>query len=66
VELDNAPFQKGDQVEVIGGNLTGLKGTLIEKENNKYLSVQLTNIGLSLNVSVAANLLRKIKSGVLV
>ena len=65
VELENTPFQKGDQVEVIGGNLTGLKGVLIEKENNKYLSVRLTNIGISLNVSIAVNLLRKIKFGVL-
>lgn len=61
VELDNTPFRKGDLVEVIGGNLTGIKGVLVEKENNKYLSVQLTNIGLSLNVSIAAHLLRKIK-----
>ncbi len=66
VELENATFQKGDLVEVIGGNLTGLKGILIEKENNKYLNVQLTNIGISLNVSIAANLLRKIKNGLLV
>src|SRR5690606_37058317 len=55
VHLENTPFQKGDFVEVIGGNLTGLKGILVEKENNKYLSVQLTNIGVSLNVSIAAN-----------
>ncbi|MFT5386627.1 MAG: transcription antitermination factor NusG [Saprospiraceae bacterium] len=61
VQLDNIPFQKGDEVEVIGGNLTGLKGILIQKENNQYLSVRLTNIGISLNVSIAAHLLRKIK-----
>ena len=59
-------MEKGDLVEVIGGQLTGLKGVLIEKENNKYLGVQLTNIGVSLKVSIAANLLRKLKSGVLV
>jgi transcription antitermination factor NusG len=66
VQIDNTVFQKGDEVEVIGGNLTGLKGTLIEKENSQYLSVRLTNIGFSLNVSIAAHLLRKIKSGVLI
>ena len=66
VELEDVPLQKGDLVEVIGGQLTGLKGILIEKENNKYLGVQLTNIGISLKVSIAANLLRKLKSGVLV
>ncbi len=66
VEIDSATLKKGDQVEVIGGNLTGLKGVLIEKENNKYLSVHLSSIGFSLNVSIAAHLLRKIKSGVVV
>lgn len=66
VELDSISLIKGDLVEVIGGNLTGLKGILIQKENNKYLSVQLTNIGVSLNISIATHLLRKIKNGVLV
>ncbi len=66
IELDNILLEKGDEVEVIGGNLTGLKGVLIKKENNQYLSVRLTNIGLSINISIAAHLLRKIKPGVLV
>ena len=65
VHLDSILFQKGDEVEVIGGNLTGLKGVLIQKENSQYLRVQLTNIGISLNVSIAAHLLRKVKSGIL-
>lgn len=65
VEVDSAGFEKGDEVEVIGGNLTGLKGILIERENNQYLSVHLTSIGFSLNVSIAVHLLRRIKSGVL-
>ncbi len=66
VQVDNRPFQIGDQVEVIGGNLTGLQGILIKKENNQYLSVHLTNIGLALNVSIAAHLLRKINADGLV
>jgi len=61
VQLENMPLQKGDEVEVIGGNLTGLKGTLIEKENSQFINVRLTNIGVSLNVSIAAHLLRPIK-----
>ena len=66
VKLDTIAIQKGDEVEVIGGNLTGLKGILIQKENSQYLNVQLTNIGISLNVSIAAHLLRKTKSGMVV
>ena len=66
VEIESAVFQKGDQVEVIGGNLTGLKGILVKKENSSYLNVRLINIGFSINVSIAPHLLRKTKSGVLV
>ncbi len=54
-------FSKGDTVEVIGGNLTGLTGILIDKENGQFLCVQLKNIGFSLNVSIASHLLRTVK-----
>lgn len=64
--IDSIHLKKGDCVEVIGGNLTGLRGILIEKENSQYISVQLTKIGISLNVSIAAHLLRKIKPGALI
>ncbi len=60
VEIDNNLFEKGDYVEVIGGNLTGLKGQLINKENDQYLSIKLINIGVALKVSIAVHLLRKI------
>ena len=65
VELDQASLQKGDIVEVIGGNLTGLRGQLIKKENNQYLQVRLSNIGVSLNVSIAAHWLQKVRPGAL-
>jgi len=60
LSIDNN-FQKGDEVEVIGGEMTGLKGVFIKKENNQYLSVQLSNIGVAINISIATHLLRKIK-----
>lgn len=60
VRVDNKSFEIGDRVEVIGGQLTGLKGTLVEKENNAFLRVYLSNIGLALEVSIAANLVQKI------
>lgn len=60
VELADTDLQRGDEVEVIGGNLTGLKGRLIKKENNQYFNVRLENLNISLNVSIASNLLRKI------
>jgi len=60
VDVDQSTFREGDFVEVIGGNLTGLKGILIKKENNQFFSVALDNIGLVLNISIAPKLLRKI------
>lgn len=62
IQLDDLSLKKGDQVEVIGGNLTGLSGTLIEKENSQYVNVRLTNIGVSINVSIAIHLLRQVKN----
>ncbi len=61
VEINSDDFNVGDEVEVIGGKLTGLHGVLLEKENNHFLSVELKSLGLSLKVSIKPNLLRKIK-----
>lgn len=60
VEVNSDDFNTGDEVEVIGGKLTGLQGVLLEKENSHFLSVELKGIGLSLKVSIAPNLLRKV------
>ncbi len=62
VKIGDTPLCKGDEVEVIGGCLTGLKGVFIKQENKQYLSIQLTNIGISLHVSVAVHLTRKTNS----
>ena len=61
VEVNVDDFNTGDEVEVIGGKLTGLQGVLLEKENSHFLSVELKSIGLALKVSIAPNLLRKVK-----
>lgn len=60
VEINADDFNAGDEVEVIGGKLTGLQGVLLEKENSHFLSVELKSIGLALKVSIAPNLLRKV------
>ena len=53
--------KKGDQVEVIGGRLTGLHGELIDAKGQKRLVIRLENIGLGLEVEVDAKYLRKQK-----
>lgn len=57
--IDNNKLEIGDRVEVIGGQLTGLNGTLINKENNSYLRVYLNSIGFTLQISISSNLVRK-------
>lgn len=59
VDVQSGSFQAGDEVEIIGGNLTGLKGWLLEKENEKNFVIELENLGYSLRMSVSPQLLRK-------
>ena len=51
-EVNPAAYHPGDQVEVIGGQLTGLKGTLIEKRGQHRLIVALETLGYELNMEV--------------
>ena len=54
-------YKRGDQVEVIGGRLTGLHGELIDGEGQKRLIIRLENIGVGLEVEIDAKYLRKQK-----
>lgn len=60
VELTDQQFAIGDQVEVIGGELTGLKGVLVA-EGNHNLIIQLESIGVGLKLNIEAKYLRLIK-----
>lgn len=59
VEVQEGSYQMGDEVEIIGGNLTGLKGWLVSAENEKNLVIELENLGYSLRMTVDPALLRK-------
>lgn len=59
IEVQEGSYQMGDEVEIIGGNLTGLKGWLVSTENEKNLVIELENLGYSLRMTVEPNLLRK-------
>ena len=51
----------GDEVEIIGGNLTGIKGRLVESEGKNKFVVQLASIGYQLSMIIDKSLLRLIK-----
>jgi len=50
----------GDEVEIIGGQMTGIRGKLIARENKRELVLELTSIGLALRVSVPEAWIRHI------
>ena len=58
--VEEGAFRDGDSVEVIGGQLTGLKGILIEQRNEKNFVIELDNLGYSLIMQIDPKYLRKI------
>ncbi|MEM1328202.1 MAG: UpxY family transcription antiterminator [Bacteroidota bacterium] len=57
--IEDRQLQVGDNVEIIGGRLTGLKGKLIETDNGKRLVVELEMLGKDIYMEVSPELLRK-------
>lgn len=56
----SSAFHKGDQVEIVGGNLTGLSGTLVDNHGEKEVIIDLESMGYSLRMTLEAKFLRKI------
>ena len=59
VNINKTNFCEGDKVEIISGNLTGLKGVLLKTQNKNQVLVDLRFIGYTLEITVDARLLRK-------
>lgn len=60
IELLDEKIEKGDEVEIVGGPLTGMRGRLTEKDSKKKFIVELNNLGYGLMIEVNPNTLRKI------
>ena len=58
-------YQEGMDVEIIRGQLTGLKGQLIAQKNKNEFVVELTNIGVHLKLEINPAYLRPIKKGLI-
>ncbi len=54
-------FDEGDIVEIIGGKLTGIKGTLIEHKGKNQVAISLNAIGYSLIMDIDPAHLRHVK-----
>lgn len=61
-ELEATPdLLKGMPVEIIGGNLTGIKGTLLESESKKNFLVELNHVGFNLRMYIPRQYLKALK-----
>lgn len=60
-KVHEGSMNKGAEVEVIGGNLTGLKGKIIRQHNKKFFVVALENIGYTLELNVAKEFLQPVR-----
>lgn len=56
--------QPGDMVEIIQGRLYGVRGVLVEHQNNKHVVVELDRLGFSLRMQIEADKIRKIEEGI--
>ncbi len=61
IELETEPLQftKGDTVEIVAGQLTGMKGKLVDRQNDKNLLIELDHIGYALRLQVPIEYLRR-------
>lgn len=59
VEMTDQVMEKGDLVEIIGGELTGLSGELVEFKGKHRVLMRMENVGLSFFLEVPRNKLRK-------
>ncbi|MEZ5039016.1 MAG: UpxY family transcription antiterminator [Saprospiraceae bacterium] len=65
IEVEMEPsthMRAGDEVEIIGGQLTGLKGKLVSQEGKKNFLIELESLGYAMRMQVDPQYLRKIKS----
>lgn len=61
IELNSDGYNIGDEVQIISGELTGLKGHLIESNNHNFRIV-LESLGMGLTINVDPRYLLKIGS----
>lgn len=61
VQMSNNVYAQGDQVEVIIGSLTGLRGELIRVGRKHKVVIRIIQPGMNLTVDIKANAIRKLE-----
>jgi len=60
VKAEPTTWEVGEEVEVMSGPLTGLRGKLVRRNNKREFLIELENIGYAFQLSVPLNMLRKV------
>jgi transcription antitermination factor NusG len=58
----NSPLEKGMKVEIVSGNLTGIKGIVIKRKSKKYVQIALDSLGYTLDLNISEDMLQKVHS----
>jgi len=61
-KVHNGKIDKGSKVEIISGNLTGIKGTVVKRKSKKYVQVALETLGYTLEINVSEDMLQQVHS----
>jgi transcription antitermination factor NusG len=61
IEVEPLSYKKGDEVEIIAGNLTGMRGKLVSVEGKKRVLIDLEHLGYSLRIAIDSKLLKKLQ-----
>ncbi|MCB0664026.1 MAG: UpxY family transcription antiterminator [Saprospiraceae bacterium] len=64
IEVEQGSIEEGDWVEIISGNLTGLKGRMVAKEGKNQFVVELDQLGYSIRMTLDPKLLHKLNKPV--
>lgn len=60
IEAEPTTYKEGDDVEIVGGNLTGTRGKLISIHGKKQMVIELESLGYSLRMALDPEFLRKL------
>ncbi|MDA3929523.1 MAG: UpxY family transcription antiterminator [Prolixibacteraceae bacterium] len=60
IKVSTKNFTKGDEIEVLGGPLMGLQGTLILVKGKKKVAIQLKQLNIAFTVELALTDIRKL------
>ena len=62
VRIEDYDFTGGEEVEVISGQLTGLKGRVFERKGKEVFAIQLYSLGMQMLITINKKDLRPVKS----